>query len=94
MWEWHDTTWMWIAMILFWSALLAATYFLVRASLDGSHRRGPPAAAGGSAMLAERFARGEITEEEFRARHRALTEVASGEAGSNPPADRARSGDG
>lgn len=71
MWEWHDTTWMWITMILFWGALLTATYFVVRGLLEGPSRRRPPA-PDGSAILAERFARGEISEEEFRERRRAL----------------------
>lgn len=82
MWNWHDTTWMWIGEAAFWGALLVAAYFFARALLDRSGRSQPPAARDGSATLAERFARGEIGEEEFRARHRALAEVSSARPGS------------
>ena len=67
----------WIAgalmMVVFWGGLVALVVFLVRGSgarpsQGGERRSGPDARE----ILAERFARGEISEEEFEQRRRVL----------------------
>ena len=64
----------WIAMVLFWVFLVAGTIWLVR-SLAHSGPEAPASEQGRAArILAERFARGEIDAEEYRARGRALEE--------------------
>jgi putative membrane protein len=72
---WGPGGWIWIAwMILFWGGLLAAAVYLIR------HRHPAPAApgAGGTgpaeAVLAERYARGEIDIDEYHRRQAALRE--------------------
>jgi putative membrane protein len=58
-------------MVLFWGGLLALGYFLVRALIrSGQDRRSPHSDAGPSGsqaleILRERYARGEITKEQF-----------------------------
>jgi putative membrane protein len=69
--------WDWIGgvlmMLVFWGGLAAVIVFLVRASAgrpsQGSEPHGRPDAY---EILAERFARGEISEEEFNDRRRVL----------------------
>lgn len=72
-WHGHDAgigAWLWITwMVLFWGGLLAtAVYFIRRrpAHLDA----GPPA----DDVLAERYARGEIDDDEYRRRRSVLNE--------------------
>lgn len=66
--------WIWgaLMMVVFWGGLLALVVFLVRGFAHPSRgeetRRGPDARE----ILAERFARGEISEEEFEQRKRVL----------------------
>lgn len=66
--------WIWgaLMMVVFWGGLLALVVFLVRGfgrpSRGEETRRGPDA----KEILAERFARGEISEEEFEQRKRVL----------------------
>ncbi|MFI9025213.1 SHOCT domain-containing protein [Streptomyces sp. NPDC053560] len=62
-----------IAQLIFWSLLLVGMAFLVR-SLVRSHRDPgiPPAHQTPQQVLAERLARGEIDEEEYQRRLRAL----------------------
>jgi len=64
----------WLAMVLFWVFLVAGTIWLVRSLTHSAPE--PPAPEQGRAarILAERFARGEIDAEEYRARGRALEE--------------------
>lgn len=59
----------WIAMMLFWVFIVAGIAWLV-VTLARPQRERSDAAA----ILAERFARGEIDSEEFAARRRALRE--------------------
>ena len=59
----------WLAMILFWVFVVAGTIWVVRSLAHTAPEQGRAAR-----ILAERFARGEIDEEEFRARGRALEE--------------------
>lgn len=49
-----------ISMIAFWGLVVAAVFYLIPSSRASSDRPTP------KQILAERFARGEITEEEFR----------------------------
>ncbi|HEX6263035.1 MAG TPA: SHOCT domain-containing protein [Actinomycetota bacterium] len=72
--------WIWgaLMMLLFWGGLIALVVFLVRGSPSRtSHgeerRRGPEARD----ILAERFARGEISEDEFEQRRRVLERSSS-----------------
>ncbi|HEX6207396.1 MAG TPA: SHOCT domain-containing protein [Actinomycetota bacterium] len=67
--------WIWgaLMMLLFWGGLIALAVFLVRGSgsrpSQGEQRRREPEARD---ILAERFARGEISEDEFEERRRVL----------------------
>ncbi|KNB50796.1 SHOCT domain-containing protein [Streptomyces caatingaensis] len=70
----HGGGWGWVAMsigmVLFWAVVVAALVLLAR-SLGRPHqhtRWGPPPTAPAEQVLAERFARGEIDEEEYRRR--------------------------
>jgi putative membrane protein len=62
-----------LMMLVFWGGLIALVVFLVRSSGDGS--RGSSEGLRGSnarAILEERFARGEISKEEFEECKRVL----------------------
>ena len=81
-WGWHDQSWgpgMWIfavvAMIAFWSLVVFAIVMLVRhfSRPVGAPQGGGPPADEAVQVLRQRFARGEIDEEEFQ-RRRALLE--------------------
>ncbi|MEU8585850.1 SHOCT domain-containing protein [Streptomyces sp. NPDC048664] len=81
--------WPWLVAspgaILFWVVLVLVVVLLVRASRRGSP--GPRDAAwasGPEQVLAERFARGEIDEEEYRRRLEVLREVRSDSAKRGP----------
>ena len=76
-WTDHDLTgWDWVAMsvgmVVFWGLLITLAVVLVRGlnrpTGDGASSRPSP-----ERMLAERFARGEIDEEEYRRRLDTLT---------------------
>ena len=71
---WHDGGWGFIWMILAWALIVAIVVFVVRAS---SPRSPEPSERGDEprAILDERFARGEISEEEYRERARVLEET-------------------
>jgi putative membrane protein len=72
-------------MVLFWAAVIFGIVALIRyAGRDGQRSGGPqggqsPEPAAPERLLAERFARGEIDEEEYRRRLEALQ--AAGHAG-------------
>ena len=65
-------------MVVFWGGLVALVVFLVRGSgasrSEGEEKRSRSDAR---EILAERFARGEISEEEFEQRRRVLEREAS-----------------
>jgi putative membrane protein len=67
----------WVAgvlmMVLFWGGLVALVFLVLR-SWDANRRRdgGNPDRPDARAILEERFARGEISEEEFEQRRRVL----------------------
>lgn len=58
-------------MIAFWAVVVIGVVMLLRRPGTGNYRRDVSAAAP-EATLRERFARGELDEEEFRARMKAL----------------------
>jgi putative membrane protein len=65
-----------VSMLLFWGLLIAGVVLLVR--YVGGDRRQPPSTIAGPdprSLLAERFARGEINEDEYRQRLKVLSGV-------------------
>ena len=66
--------WMWLWIILILAGLLLIGYVAVRLSQSGRSSAGPLGQAPRTAreMLDERFARGEIDEQEYRARRETL----------------------
>ncbi|MEU2555356.1 SHOCT domain-containing protein [Streptomyces sp. NPDC014684] len=83
-WGWGGWFVMTVSMVLFWAVLIAGLIALVR-HLAGTRRHqqpGPPPPPGGGGwqgwgaenVLAERFARGEIDEEEYKRRLALLRE--------------------
>lgn len=67
-WDWF---WGALMMVLFWGALVAVIVYLVRAS-GTSHRRDVGEAKDPQTILETRFAKGEISEEEYEERKRVL----------------------
>lgn len=66
---WHDTPWMSVSMIVFWSGLVVLAFFAVMAMSKGrAGQSGPPP----SEILSQRYARGEMTAEEYRERRETL----------------------
>jgi putative membrane protein len=76
-WGWAGWTMMAVVMVLFWGGLIAAIILGVRYLAGSSNtaatppRYGPPRP---DDILAERFARGDIDEDEYRQRIKALQE--------------------
>ena len=76
MWFDHDVSgwgyaWMGISMVIFWGLVIAGIVILVRYLARSEQPRGGPPADRSSSpeqVLAGRFARGEIDEEEYRRR--------------------------
>jgi putative membrane protein len=71
---WHDGGWGFLWMIGSWVVIVAIVVFAVRAFSSGSPERSGRATDPRS-ILDERFARGEISEEEYRERKRVLEET-------------------
>ncbi len=69
---WHDGGWGLAMMFLSWAFLAFVVYALVRAFDRGSDDRHRPTDP--RTTLDERFARGEISEQEYRDRRRVLEE--------------------
>jgi len=67
-----------VSMLLFWGLLIAGVVLLVR-YVGGDRRPVPPAAPvtgpDPRSVLAERFARGDITEDDYRQRLKVLSSV-------------------
>lgn len=61
-----------LSMVAFWGLLIAAVVLVVRGTGGGTGTRTPEAGPDPRRILAERFARGEIDEQEYRARLNAL----------------------
>lgn len=74
-WGWGAWFAMSLMMVLFWGLVIAGIVVLVR-SLTGSRQGGGPSADSGRAsaegILAERFARGEIDDDEYTRRRQLL----------------------
>jgi putative membrane protein len=64
-WDWFMMS---IGTLLFWAVLITVGVLLYRTLGRGSDRPHPPVGASPEQLLAERFARGEIDEEEYRRR--------------------------
>lgn len=79
-WGWMEGGVMMLMMLIFWGGLIAVVIFAVRGSL-GSSRASPGAATrttpDANEILSQRFARGEISEEEFEQRRLVLERRAS-----------------
>ncbi len=81
MWHWdgHMTGWAWISMLLFWALIVLGIVFLWRTLNTGRAARGRDerGALGDRSdraleILRERYAKGEIDDEEFQRRKRDL----------------------
>lgn len=77
---WGDG-WGWIGgavmMLIFWGGLAAVAVFLVRGIGSRPTQRDEKRRADAREILAEQFARGEISEEEFERRRRVLERIPS-----------------
>ena len=78
-WGWMGGGLMMLMMLIFWGGLLALLIFAVRGSFGSraSPGEGTRRAPDAKEILSERFARGEISEEEFEQRKRVLERQAS-----------------
>lgn len=80
----HMTDWGWfgmtVGMVAFWGLLIALAVLVYRAFSNGASGRqssnGPTGAADPRQILAERYARGEIDEDEYQRRLATLTGTA------------------
>ena len=70
-WDGWDWVWMTFMMVAFWGGLTAVIVFAVK-SLGGSRRRSEPPAPDAMTVLEIRFAKGEISEDEFEEHRRVL----------------------
>ena len=70
-WDGADWVWMTLMMIAFWGGLAAVIVFAIK-GFGGSRRSSEASAADARTVLETRFAKGEISEEEFQDRKRAL----------------------
>ncbi len=64
----------WLVMVLFWVFVVAGIAWLVLAASRATGTT-TPGRGGAASILAERYARGEIDSEEFKARTRAIEEA-------------------
>lgn len=71
-WGWFGVVMMIVTVVLFWGGLGTVVYLLVRRLGRDSSHAGPAAAPTADQILDERFARGEIDEDELKARRTAL----------------------
>lgn len=72
---WHDGGWGVVWMILSWALVAAIIVLVVRAFSSGSARSEKHSGDPARTILDERFARGEISEEEHRERRRVLDDA-------------------
>lgn len=75
-WDSHWNTWGmgaggWLLMLIFWAAVVGVVVWLIAGN---ARRRGSPAEASALEVLKQRYARGEIDQQEFERRKRDLTE--------------------
>ena len=69
-----------VGMVLFWGLIITGTVLLIRTLNHASGGHVPVARPLPEHLLAERFARGEIEEEEYQRRRAALSSASSGYA--------------
>ena len=85
MWWWWGSGWGWIGGLVFWVAIVVIAVILLRRELPymhaGSHRGSSPAIR----MLEERYARGEISRDEFLHRREVLLQGSQAAAPPPPP---------
>ncbi len=72
MFAWHDTPWMWLWMVVVWSLFAVFAYRLLRGR---STPTAPRRDASATEILEQRFARGEISAEEYGERRDTLAET-------------------
>jgi putative membrane protein len=70
-WDGWDWIWMTFMMVAFWGGLAAVIVFAIKA-LGGSRRRSETPSPDAMTVLETRFAKGEISEDEFEERRRVL----------------------
>lgn len=63
MFAWHDTPWMWLSMIVFWSLFVYVFYYVFKSRRSSAAEQSSPRA---TEILEERFARGDISADEYR----------------------------
>ncbi|MBI4449837.1 SHOCT domain-containing protein [Candidatus Uhrbacteria bacterium] len=67
--DWTWASWMWLPMILWWGLVILAVVALVRWMTE---RSGSAREKSEREILEERYARGEVSKEEFEEKRRAL----------------------
>ncbi len=75
-WGWGSWILMTLAMVVVWALVITATVLAIRYLTGGSHpsQASPSSARAAEDVLAERFARGEIDDDEYRQRMTTLRE--------------------
>lgn len=66
---WHDTPWMWLSMVVFWSLFAVLAYYVIRGLMQSQPAK---SRVRSTEILEERYARGEISAEEYRERYETL----------------------
>ena len=61
-----------MTMLLFWGGIVALVVFVVRSTNQRDNDRDPAKRSDARSILEERFAKGEISEDEFEQRRRVL----------------------
>lgn len=74
MFMWHDTQWMWLGMLLFWVLVAVIVFYLVK---DRGRSAADPPRRDATDLLDERYARGEISGEEYSERRETLQHTVS-----------------
>jgi len=72
---WHNTTWMWLSMLIFWSAIGLVAVYAVRAW------RRPKSQRSAGDLLDDAYARGEISTDEYRERRQTLSPTVPHQSG-------------
>ena len=65
-----------LMMLLFWGGIVALVVFVVRSTNQRDNDRAPAKRSDARSILEERFAKGEISEDEFKKRRRVLEDAA------------------
>jgi putative membrane protein len=64
-----------LMMLLFWGGIVALVVFVVRSMNQRDNDRAPAKRSDARSILEERFAKGEISEDEFEQRRRVLEDA-------------------